>query len=170
MKDLIPTPFFVGSMMYDAKRFMVCSGTGTSTVSQINAFDAALKDAGVEDVNLIKVSSVLPEGIVEVEYTGIEIGAFRTCVLARADGYGEQLLAGLSYGFRGDGKGGYVAENAVSGDTLSKRAFENLLEKELTAMSELRDVRLRDTKTVISELNMDEDAYGCAVVVLVYLP
>lgn len=42
-----------------ARRYALVAGRGTAP-RQLNAFDAALRDAGVADMNLLKVSSILP--------------------------------------------------------------------------------------------------------------
>jgi pyruvoyl-dependent arginine decarboxylase len=47
--------------------FFLVSGTGTSNVSALNAFDFALLDAGVGDTNLIRLSSILPPRFTQIE-------------------------------------------------------------------------------------------------------
>ncbi|MBI4962167.1 MAG: arginine decarboxylase, pyruvoyl-dependent [Desulfomonile tiedjei] len=48
------------------KRFFLTSGFGEAS-TDLNAFDAALLQAGIGDTNLIKLSSILPPGAEEVE-------------------------------------------------------------------------------------------------------
>ncbi len=153
-----------------AGHFTICKGKGSSSISSMNAFDEALYDAGVHDSNLIKVSSVLPPDINKTDSFVEKVGAFRPCVMARAEGSKEHLMAGLCYGFREDGKGGYVAEYAATGDLLVRSEFEDDLRFRLESMGKMRGVEMVDITCEISELKVEEDAYGCAVVVLVYLP
>ncbi|MFO8109311.1 MAG: pyruvoyl-dependent arginine decarboxylase [Thermoplasmata archaeon] len=157
-------------MIPEAKRYVVCKGSGTSSVSQINAFDEALVDAGVGDLNLIKVSSVLPPDIVETREIPKGIGTFHPCVIARAEGFKTGLKAGLCYGFREDGSGGYVVEHAVTTDDITADEFNEVLHQRLMSIGELRGVKLVDVKSEISERSIKDEVYGCAVVVLVYLP
>ncbi|MGA7922532.1 MAG: pyruvoyl-dependent arginine decarboxylase, partial [Thermoplasmata archaeon] len=97
-------------------RFFVTSGKGINKVSELNAFDLALLQAGIGEQNLVSVSSVLPIGIRQMERTAIARGAITHCVLARmSGGEGEVISAGIAYGFRTDGQGGYVAEGHVHG-------------------------------------------------------
>ncbi len=156
--------------MFKAKRFSVCSGTGVSRISPMNAFDNALYDAGIGDLNLISVSSVLPAGIVEVYDFTKKVGAFHPCVIAKSEGFRERMMAGLCFGFRKDGDGGYVAEYAVNDYDMTSQDFEKELHDRLEEMGEKRNIELIDVDCKIAELELNEEAYGCAVVVLVYLP
>jgi len=47
------------------KRFFLTSGFGEGTTA-LNAFDAALLNAGIGDTNLIKLSSILPPAAIEI--------------------------------------------------------------------------------------------------------
>ncbi len=48
------------------KKFFLTAGSADAS-TELNAFDAALLRAGVGDTNLIKLSSILPPGAVEIE-------------------------------------------------------------------------------------------------------
>ncbi len=157
-------------MIGDARRFTVRKGVGTSHVSPLNAFDKALMDAGIEDCNLIPVSSVLPPFIKETDEMPKNMGAFRPCVMARAQGYGTDLMAGIRLGFREDGKGGYVVEKVSAGEDISRSGFNAMLEDMLDSMGSLRGVNMVNARSEIVELKMNQEAFGCALVVLVYLP
>jgi len=57
------------------KEFFVTSAKATSPVSELNAFDLALKNAGIAQCNIVPVSSILPENMVLWRrLTGIWIG------------------------------------------------------------------------------------------------
>ena len=62
------------------KEFFITSGHATSPVSDLNAFDLALMDANICEQNLVAVSSVIPDGAVEVEVRPIPMGAVTFCV------------------------------------------------------------------------------------------
>ena len=48
-------------MWFETTRVALTSGVGTGR-SHLNAFDHALRDGGIADYNLIKVSSIIPPG------------------------------------------------------------------------------------------------------------
>ena len=52
------------------KKFFVTSGCAVSKVSDLNAFDQALKEAKIGELNLVSVSSVLPVGAKQVAAAG----------------------------------------------------------------------------------------------------
>ena len=98
------------------KKFFVTSGFAVSMVSDLNAFDKALINADIGEQNLVSVSSVLPEGAKQVPARELPMGAVTHCILAQMRGSeGEMISAGIAYGFRKDGKGGYVAEGHIHG-------------------------------------------------------
>ena len=105
-------------------RFFVTSGKGINKTSELNAFDLALLQAGIGDQNLVSVSSVLPIGVRQVDRVPIARGAITHAVLARySGGEGEVISAGIAYGFRTDGQGGYVAEAHLHGTQKSLKEF-----------------------------------------------
>src|SRR3989442_11252677 len=90
-------------------KFFVTSGKAVSKVSDLNAFDEALQNAGLAEQNIVSVSSVLPVGIRPVRQRDLPMGAITHCVLAQQrGGEGETISAGIPYGFRDDDYGGYV--------------------------------------------------------------
>ena len=48
------------------KKFFVSSGCAVSKVSDLNAFDKALLEAGIGELNIVSVSSILPIGAEQV--------------------------------------------------------------------------------------------------------
>src|SRR2546428_2347111 len=91
-------------------KFFVTSGKAVSKVSDLNAFDEALQNAGLAEQNIVSVSSVLPIGIKAVRRRDLPMGAITHCVLAQQrGGGGETIPAGLPVGVRDDGSGGQDA-------------------------------------------------------------
>src|SRR3989442_11992541 len=91
-------------------KFFVTSGKAVSKVSDLNAFDEALQNAGLAEQNIVSVSSVLPVGIRPVRQRDLPMGAITHCVLAQQrGGGGETISPGIAYGFRDDDYGGDVA-------------------------------------------------------------
>ncbi len=67
-------------------KFFVTSGKAVSKVSDLNAFDEALQNAGLAEQNIVSVSSVLPVGIKPVRKRDLSMGAITHCVLAQQRG------------------------------------------------------------------------------------
>ena len=63
--------------------------------TKLNAFDNALSDAGIGDVNLIKVSSMLAGNAEIVDLPALKPGAMVNCVLSAvtSDVFGEEITA-----------------------------------------------------------------------------
>lgn len=148
-------------------KFFVTSGKAISKVSELNAFDEALIKAKVGEQNLVSVSSILPEGIKKISAVELPRGAVTHCILAQQGGSeGEMISAGISYGFRDDGKGGYVAEGHIHG---TRKALKEILKWKVEAMAELRGVRFNKVFYRIEELTIPMDHYGVCLAALVYL-
>jgi len=155
---LIPVP----------SRFFVTSGKGINKTSELNAFDLALLQAGIGEQNLVSVSSVLPVGIRQVDRMPIPRGAITHCVLARhGGGEGEVISAGIAYGFRTDGEGGYVAEAHLHG---TQKSLKEFLRWRMTEIAHFRGVELRRIQYRTEELSIPMDHYGVCIAACVFLP
>ena len=102
------------------KHYFVVSGAALSPVSPLNAFDEALKAAGIHNLNLVKVSSILPKGVTYLKLSKEEVATFFEegevvfTVQACTIGAGEEYLsAGLVWG-EGLGANGFVIEHQLS--------------------------------------------------------
>jgi arginine decarboxylase len=148
------------------RRFFITSSSAVSAISDLNAFDRALIEAGIGEQNLVSVSSVIPPG---AEMTGpaeLPMGAVTHCVLAQMRGSeGEMISAGIAYAFRKDGKGGYVAEGHMYG---SERSLKDVLERKMAEMGDIRGIELGEIRYVTEELSIPMDNYGACVAALVF--
>lgn len=148
-------------------RFFVTSGKAVSKISDLNAFDQALLDGGLSEQNIVSVSSVLPVGIKTVRRRDLPMGAITPCVLAQQrGGEGETISAGIAFGFREDGLGGYVAEGHMHG---TKRSLKEVLEWKMGEMAKLRGTKFRRIGYRIEELSIPMDHYGACLAALVFL-
>ena len=148
-------------------RFFVTSGRAVSKISDLNAFDAALTDAGLSEQNLVYVSSVLPVNIRQIKWKELPMGAITHCVLAQQrGGEGEMISAGIAFGFRDDGHGGYVAEGHMNG---TGKALREVLEWKMGEMAKLRGVKFRKIDYKIEELSIPMDHYGACLAALVFM-
>ena len=148
-------------------KFFVTSGKAVSKVSDLNAFDEALQNAGLSEQNLVSVSSVLPIGVRQVRQKDLPMGAITFCVLAQQrGGEGETISAGIAYGFRDDGRGGYVAEGHMHGQ---KKSLQEVLEWKMGEMAKLRGIQFRRLEYKIEELNIPMDHYGACLAAVVFM-
>jgi len=149
------------------KKFFVTSGRAESMISDLNAFDKALINAGIGEQNLVSVSSVIPEGARQVPQRQLPMGAITHCVLAQMRGSeGEMIAAGIAYAYRKDGKGGYVAEGHLHG---TKKALREVLEWKMEEMAKLRNLEFGPIHYKIEELSIPMDHYGACVAALVFV-
>jgi arginine decarboxylase len=80
------------------KELFVTSGKATSPVSELNAFDLALKNAGMAQCNLVSVGCILPLGCRERKRKKITAGCITHAVIARMDGdEGTTIGAGIAW-------------------------------------------------------------------------
>lgn len=148
-------------------KFFVTSGKAVSKVSDLNAFDLALLNAKIGELNLVSVSSILPIGIEQLPITELPMGSITHCVLGeQRGGEGEMVSAGIAYGFRKDGKGGYVAEGHLHG---TKKALKEILEWKMEEMAMIRDIEFRKIEYKIEELSIPMDHYGAVLAAVVYM-
>jgi arginine decarboxylase len=149
-------------------RFFVTSGKGINKTSELNAFDLALLQAGIGEQNLVSVSSVLPIGIRQVDPVRIARGAITHAVLARySGGEGEVISAGIAYGFRTDGQGGYVAEAHLHG---TQKSLKEFLRWRMQEIAHFRGVELGRIHYRTEELSIPMDHYGVCIAACVFLP
>ena len=154
-------------MLQMPKKFFVASGKAASRVSDLNAFDEALLNAGIGEQNLVYVSSILPIGIKQTRKANLPMGAITHCVMAQQrGGEGEMISAGIAFGFRDDGLGGYVAEGHMHGNG---KALREILEWKMAEMAKLRGIKFRSLDYKIEELSTPMDHYGACLAALVFL-
>ena len=154
------------------KKFFVTSGFGVSKKSLVGAFDAALKDAGISECNIVPVSSILPGEAVEIEKCRIEPGSITFAIIARCDGSdGEVVGAGVCWikGIDEIGRRyGLVAEEYGNMDEESIK--HGLIEK-IREMIELRGMRVEQgPKIEVKSAKIPKNMYGCAIAAVVFVP
>ncbi|MFA5026147.1 MAG: pyruvoyl-dependent arginine decarboxylase [Candidatus Shapirobacteria bacterium] len=151
------------------KNYVIVKGAGEDNASNINAFDAALMKAKISEVNLVGVSSILPENCIELDAPPkLKIGEVVFCVLARLDGKkGEKISAGIAcvHGERNGKKYGLVME---AHNNVDKEDLEQDLKERIKSMLKLRDFKVYSTKIVVESIPEVKDNFGSAIVALVY--
>ena len=150
------------------KEFFVTSGKAVSPVSELNAFDLALKKAGIAQCNLVCVSSILPRECKEINKQNIEAGSITYSVLARMDGdEGTTIGAGIAWAWAKSKKYGLVAE---AHGYMDKKALEETLEWKIKEMAKIRGIKIGQIQMRIEVQRVPMDNYGCVISALVYRP
>ncbi|RLI36878.1 pyruvoyl-dependent arginine decarboxylase [Candidatus Bathyarchaeota archaeon] len=150
------------------REFFVTSGKAFSPVSKLNAFDLALKDAGIAQCNLVKVSSILPPNCKEVKPRALPVGSIIHAVVSRMDGEESTTIsAGLAWSYEKNGSYGLVAE---AYGYMDEKTIRDTLHKRIENMAKARNITIGDIKYKIETLRVPLGNYGCTIAVLVYLP
>lgn len=149
------------------KEFFITSGKAVSPVSELNAFDLALKRAGIGQCNLVCVSSILPKNCTEVEMHNIDAGAVTFSVMARMDGdEGTTIGAGIAWAWARSKKYGLVAE---AHGFMDKKALEETLEWKIREMAKIRSIQIGPIQKRMEVQRVPMDNYGCVISALVLL-
>ncbi len=160
------------------RRYFITSGVGESD-TQIHAgsLDHALKEAGIENCNLIFYTSILPKDAEEInrDEVSLDFGCVLECIAAISHAkQGERACAGLILGWVFDkesGKklGGLVAE--YHGKVEEEEA-RKILQQSLKEMFESRfdpnRYELKNVKPVIRSI-VPRKKFGTAVVALCFV-
>ena len=110
--------------------------------TKLNAFDNALSDAGIGDVNLIKVSSMLAGDTQIHELPKLKAGAMVNCVLSEitSNTPGDEITAVVAVAI-GKSLGCVVETNGIN---KKREDLENEAEFMVRYMMEKRDVEISD--------------------------
>jgi len=150
------------------KEFFVVSGKATSPVSELNAFDLALKNAGVAQCNIVSVSSILPPNCKERKWRRLPPGTITYAVMARMDGdEGTTIGAGIAWAWEKNMKYGIVAE---AHGYMDSKALKETLEWKIKEMAKIRGIEIDKIFYRIEVLRVPMDNYGCVLAALVYSP
>ncbi|MHA1754591.1 MAG: pyruvoyl-dependent arginine decarboxylase [Candidatus Odinarchaeia archaeon] len=152
-----------------AKSFFVVKGVGLSQKSKVNAFDAALINAGLENVNLINVSSIIPPDAKEDKPHRLKDGDMVYTVLSRIDGLpGEDISAGLIWGWAESNLGKLGLVITAQQKNIDNGRLDTQLIDKINEMAKNRGMRLIEYKIEKISLNIPKDYYGCAIVAFIY--
>lgn len=133
----------------------------------LNAFDNALLAAGIGNVNLVKISSIIPPDVDIVDLPRIKPGILVPTAYACITGQvpGEVISAAVGYALPLDRtKAGVIMEHhdRVPKDT-SERAIRQMLEEAF----QVRGEKIREIKVVSSEHRVER--LGCALAAVILL-
>ena len=133
--------------------------------TKLNAFDNALLDAGIGDINLIKVSSIIPPGCEVVELPEFPAGEMVNTVLSHAFSKrkGDLLCAVIAVAL-GDDLGCVVEHTGVNRNP--KKVVEEA-ESMVKYMMQVRGQEIR--KIIIEHENHVVENQGAVIAAVVYL-
>ncbi len=152
------------------KSVYLCSGFGQG-YSQLEALDNALLEAGIGDLSLIAVTSILPPRFKVVQEMPADIrGCTVPCIISKAFGVrGDTISAAIVIArtYREDGSEdiGLVAEAHALGP---ENVAVEMAKEEIKRMAQRRGLKLEIVK-VISASGIVEEAHGCAIACAVML-
>jgi arginine decarboxylase len=150
------------------RKFFVTSGKASSPTSQLNAFDLALRRAGIAQCNLVPVTSILPEGCTQIEQVAIPIGAITHAVIARMDGVeGENIGAAIAWSWEEQRKCGIIAENH---GYMDEDALLEIAEWKIREMAKIREIGIDTINYQVETLRVPMDNYGSVIAALVFYP
>ena len=133
-------------------------------VTELNAFDNALLQAGIGNVNLIKLSSVVPAGVqlLDCRPDDLEPGALTPTVytVRMSDTPGDIVAAAVGIGLRKNGHG-MIFENTAG----SQAAAEDTVRRMVTEGFAQRGLELDELLVFSSEHKVER--IGCAIAAVV---
>lgn len=149
------------------KEYFVTSGKAISSVSELNAFDRALEDAGISQCNLVQVSSILPPGCREGKLREIPAGSIIHTVMARMNGTeGMTISAGIAWAWEENGKYGLVVE---AHEQMNQKSLKATLEWKIKEMARARGIEIGEISHRTEALTVPLKNYGCVIAALIYL-
>lgn len=110
--------------------------------TKLNAFDNALSNAGIGDVNLIKVSSMLASNTELCELPKLKAGSMVNCVLSQitSDNPGDEIIAVIAVAI-GEELGCVVETTGIN---KSKDDMVNEAEEMVKYMMDKRNVKIKE--------------------------
>ena len=157
------------------KDFFVARGSGQSDITlHAGSYHLSLKEAGIEQANVMQYSSILPRIAQEVPYKRIEHGAVLETIMAVSNTEnGEICSCGIIYGWLYDKKnnqkfGGLVCEHYGNEpvEEIENRLHLSLQELYINGFDE--EYELKDIK-LISNSYQPTKKYGTTLVSLCFI-
>ena len=154
------------------KSYFIVQGVGEDDLSQVNAFDNALYDAGIANYNWVCISSILPFDTVDDKSKKLpKVGSILFCVMSRVDGIKEdQINAGIAIAKVIDEKNykkfGLVIEGTSK--EVKGKNLKTLLTNKIEEMCRLRKMKIVEFKIEQSRFLEVKKKYGTALAMVVF--
>jgi arginine decarboxylase len=132
----------------------------------LNAFDAALLQAGIGNTNIVKMSSIVPPHCQRISPIALPPGALVPAAYAciTSDVPGEIISAGVAIALPEDeNQNGLIMEYSAKGE---RRTIEETVRNMAVEGMKLRGWKIKDLQTVVSEYRVKRVGATLAAVVL----
>jgi arginine decarboxylase len=147
-------------------RFFLTAGRGEGA-TPLNAFDAALLDAGIGDTNLVRLSSILPPSAEEIEPAQLPKGALVPLAYGEmtSSGPGTIISASVAVGIPRDPMdAGLIMEcSRIGGASECEEAVKEMV---IDGMERIRGVKIKDMKVISATCEVKRVGAVFAAVVL----
>lgn len=143
-------------------KFTVVAGSAAGP-SRLNAFDNALLAAGIGNLNLVRISSILPPGCRQAERLAVPPGSLVPTAYATiiSEVPGEQIAAAVAVGIGDPDEYGVIMEFSGS---CSRQEAEDLVRAMVEAAFASRGRRLQQVVAAAAEHRVEgSPAIGCAM-------
>lgn len=169
----LPKGLVIGNRI--PKDYFVTKGKGESNITfHAGSYHLALQQAGIERMNIMTYSSILPAVAKEVRKpTNMTHGAVMETIMAVANGFeGERITAGIIYGMlydkqTGNKYGGLVCEHNgnYTVDEIENKLNASIMELYINGFKD--KYFLRQKRTIV-ETFIPEKKFGTALVALCF--
>lgn len=134
--------------------------------TELNAFDRALQNAGVADMNFLRVTSIFPRGARVIELPSYPAGVLMPAVFARMTSGrpGERISAAIGVGISRDSLG-VIMEHA---GVLSRGDAEQAVRRMVAEAFENRRLTVHEVLVAAAEHTVERA--GCAVALALLWP
>lgn len=143
----------------------VVAGSGEG-LTELTAFDRALMDAGIANLNFIRVTSILPAGVSVIPVPLFVPGTLTPAVYARIASHtpGERISAAVGLGFS-RGSYGVIMEYDHTGTGENAEAIVRRMVEEAMAVRDLAadEIRVAVKEHVVQRI-------GCVIAAVVFWP
>lgn len=147
------------------KAITIAAGSGEGS-TEVNAFDRALLNAGIANLNFLRVTSIIPAGCRIVPMRRVPEGTLMPAVYARITSHvpGERIAAAVGVGFSEDSYG-VIMEYSHRG---TAENAEQIVRRMIREAFEIRGLRLREI--VVESTEHVVERTGCSVAAVLFWP
>jgi arginine decarboxylase len=134
--------------------------------TEINAFDRALRDAGVCDLNFLRVTSIVPAGVRIIELPAFPAGILMPAVYARITSVrpGDRICAALGVGLSREHPGVIMEHVGHTSRAEAERTVRHMVEEGFHMR------RLTPDEILVAAAEHTVEKVGCAVAVALFWP
>lgn len=141
------------------------AGAGEGS-TDLNAFDHALMDAGVANLNFIRVTSIFPHGARVVPMRPYAPGLLMPAVYARISRHtpGERIAAAVGIGISTDGYGVIMEHSHAGASENADQIVRRMVEEAMTTRG------LRTSEIIVASKEHIVQRTGCAIAAVLFWP